>query len=89
VPAEFLFSLLTNRQVVELELSVDALLESVADALHFNFEIAEDLHKAFRAIWPDPEVSLIRLEPRASLFDRHKLEMPCHSSTPSTASTKA
>lgn len=76
VSSEFLFSVLTGRQVVELELSAEGLLDSVADALHFNFEIAEDLHKEFRRIWPKSEVRIIHLEPKETLLARYKLVLP-------------
>jgi len=89
VSSEFLFAILTNRQIVELQLSADGLLESVADALHFNFEIATELHQAFRKLWPDPKVRIIHLEPKEVLLKRENLELPCPSNTPSTASTKA
>lgn len=76
VSSEFLFSVLTDRQVVELELSAEGLLESVADALHFNFEIAEDLHREFRRIWPKPKVRIIKLEPKQQLLERFGLTFP-------------
>lgn len=50
VSSEFLFSVQTNRQVVELQLSADGLLDSVADTVDFNFEIADDLHQVLREI---------------------------------------
>lgn len=76
VSADFLFSVLTSRQIVELELSAEGLLNSVADALHFNFEIAEDLHREFRRIWPKPKVRIIHLEPKETLLAREKLDLP-------------
>ena len=76
VPVDFLLGFLTGRQMVELELSADSLLDCTADALHFNYEIAHDLHQAFRKIWPDPKVRIIHLEPKATLLKRHNLVLP-------------
>lgn len=76
VPLDFLLSLLTNRQVVELQISSDGMLDNVADAIHFNFEIAQELHAAFRAIWPNPKDPIIRLEPKEELLKRFNLVLP-------------
>lgn len=84
-----LASELPVRLASELEFYTDQLFELTEDAIHFNAALARELHKAFREVWPDPKVRIIRLEPLAELLKREQLELPCPSSTPSTASTKA
>ena len=76
VPRDFLLSILANRQVVELQLSSDGLLENAADALDFNIELATDLHQAFRKLWPDPKDRIIHLETKAVLLSRFNLVLP-------------
>lgn len=80
---------LTTRQASELQFYTDQLFELTEEAIHFNVSLAGELHKAFRKVWPDPKVRIIRLEPLAELLKREQLELPCPSNTPSTASTKA
>jgi len=84
-----LASELPTRLASELQYYTDQLFDLTEDAIHFNVTLATELHKAFRDVWPAPKVRIIRLEPLAELLEREQLELPCHSSTPSTASTKA
>lgn len=75
VSIDFLLGLMTNRQRVELELSADSLLECAAEAFHYQFEIAGDLHRAFRKLWPNPKVRIIHLESKDVLLKRHNLSL--------------
>ena len=84
-----LASELPNRIASELQYYTDQLFDLTEEAIHFNVALATELHTAFRGVWPSPNVRIIRLEPLAELLEREQLELPCHSSTPSTASTKA
>ncbi|MDE2107055.1 MAG: hypothetical protein KGL39_58150 [Patescibacteria group bacterium] len=80
-----LASELPGRLASELVFYTDQLFELTEEAIHFNAALAGELHKAFREVWPDPKIRIIRLEPLAELLKREQLELPCHSSTASTA----
>lgn len=83
ISSDFLDKILSGRQVVELTQSAENLLEFNVSILVDHFEVIEQLHAAFKKIWP--KESFIKLEPKEDLLNRYGLILQCPSPTSEAA----